>query len=162
MPAAPTPRLTEEQAAFITGAVSITMASRNAAMRCSVVRGLGCEVLPSLDTVRLFVNASQAAGVLADITACPQLAVVFCLPSTNRTLQLKTMNARAEALEARDLTRIRAHTEAFVAEVMPLEECSEDFLRALLHVEPADCVAIRFSPHEGFVQTPGPSAGARL
>ena len=157
--AAPLP---EELAAFIQGRVGIVMASCDPGLLTSVVFASACRVSPDRRRVTVIVRDTQAAACIADVRATRRIAVSFSLPSTNRSVQLKGSDAIVEPLRPFDLACVGKHTEDFINELLPLRELNEAALNALLQSTPEELVAISFTPTEGFTQTPGPGAGARL
>ncbi|MBL8484509.1 MAG: hypothetical protein JNJ60_20105, partial [Rhodocyclaceae bacterium] len=111
--------LEAEHAHFIQGGVAICLAARDAVNRPAIARGLGCKMLDDGRRVAVFLAASQAPGVLDNIAQNGAVAAVFCLPSSNRTLQLKGTDAVAVAPQPGDAERIRCYVEAFAREVEP-------------------------------------------
>jgi hypothetical protein len=147
--------------ALMRGAASIHVASRNADNVASVARALGCRVADDVSRVTTFLWAAQARDVLADLQDCREVAVVFSRPSTHRTIQLKGEDACVGPLAPGDLERIGAYVEAFVQELSSIGY-AEAIGRTLLAFDPADVVAVSFTPDAAFRQTPGPDAGAPL
>ena len=64
-------------------------------------------------------------------------------------------------LQKRDVKLLEEHCETFVAEVCSLGY-TEALIRAYLWFDPQDICAVKFTPKEAFVQTPGPRAGEPL
>lgn len=153
--------LDHEIANFIRGGVSISLAACGGDRRPSINRALGCKLLAGGRQVAVFLNRSQAAELLANIGASGRVANVFSLPSTNRTLQLKGDDAVVADFDAGDLPIIVGHIADFVAEVVPLG-VPENVVRAIFAYDPADLVAIVYTPSAVFSQTPGPKAGEPL
>lgn len=152
----------DDLVAFLTGGVSIILASRNAALVPSISRAKGCRVLRGTSQIRLrvFVPALQAGDLLDDIRSTGTISATFTVPSTHRTLQFKSSDARIDAVDAEDVAAIAAAVTAFAADLEPLG-FPQEFSRALL-ASPGDEVAIEFTPTDAFQQTPGPAAGERL
>jgi hypothetical protein len=153
--------LADEICAFLTGGVSIFIASRNASMEPSIARARGCRVLRGPQTkLRILISAAHAGEVLADVRATRMIAVTFSGPDTHRTLQLKGDDASIATLEDEDRAVMERYLPAFAASVAVLG-FSSDFVRAFF-VSPPDEIAIEFTPTDAFQQTPGPAAGKRL
>jgi hypothetical protein len=159
---APVVPLSEEIASFIQGQVSILVASCDPGLLTSIVFALGCRVSPDRRRITLLVPGLQAAACIADVRTTRRVTANFCLPSTNRTVQFKGGDAVIESIKPFDLACIEKHTQAFIDELLPLREMSREVLETFLQHVPEDLVAISFTPADGFVQTPGPGAGARL
>jgi hypothetical protein len=155
------PLLDEEHAAFVQGGVSILAASRDPANAPKLARAVGCRVSPDRQRVTVFLATPQAAGLLAAIRATRAIAVGFNEPSTHRAFQLKGADAAVSALEAGD-REIAARYVASVATDICRLGWSDGFARALVAFDPAELVAVGFTPAAAFDQTPGPRAGARL
>jgi len=160
-PERPPALVDESLAQFITGGVSVIVASRDAANVPSLTRAIGCRVAGDRRTVTVFVDATQAGAVLGDVLASRAIAVVFSQPSTHRTYQLKGVDAARVALADGDRERIARYPDRMIGEIGKLG-LPETFTRAMLASAPADVVAIAFTPCAAFDQTPGPRAGAKL
>ncbi|WP_300316999.1 pyridoxamine 5'-phosphate oxidase family protein [Accumulibacter sp.] len=150
-----------DNAAFIQTGVAISLASCGADRVPNNVRALGCKLVDGGQRVAIFLRASQARAVVANIAENGRVAAVFSLPSSNRTLQLKGSDAQTSAFDTTDLTLIERHTEAFLCEVLP-EGVSEIAVRTIHAYSPADLAVIVFTPTAAFSQTPGPRAGQAI
>lgn len=153
--------LDDENAAFIQTGVSISLASCGEARLPNLVRALGCKLLDGGRRLGVFVQTSSAAAVLDDIRSNGRIASVFSLPSTNRTLQLKGVDATVEAFDPEDVAIIERHLDAFVIEVEP-EGVPEAVVRTVFAYRPEALVTVAFSPCSAFSQTPGPKAGQAI
>ena len=158
--AAPAP-IDDTVAAFLAGRRSIIVASRNAANRPSLMRAVGMRLSARRDEVSVLLARSQSTQLLADLAASGSVAVVFSEPSTHRTLQLKGVNARIEAPTEADLAVIAPYADNLAAELTSVG-IEERLARAMIAIDAADAVAVRFTPTEIYDQTPGPKAGAAL
>jgi hypothetical protein len=155
------PLFDDELAAFMQGGISLNLATCGADLRPGVARAVGCRVSPDRRTVRLLVSRAQAAQVLAHVGATGKLAAVFSEPGSHRTVQLKGVDARAEAAHADDLLVAALYRGAFVAHLEPLGY-PPALIQALLDCPDRDLVAVCFTPSAAFSQTPGPTAGQAL
>lgn len=155
------PVLDEAHAAFVASGVSIVVAGRDAENLPAVVRAVGCRVSPDRRRVTVFVPRSQAAEVLDDLQANREIAAVFCLPSTHRTIQLKSRDAALVPIEPGDAAGIAAQVDLFAVDIAKLGYEGE-FARAVCAHAPDDLVGIAFTPYAAFAQTPGPRAGEPL
>ena len=153
--------LDADNAAFIQTRVSISLATCGADRLPNLMRAVGCKMLDDGRRVGIFLNATLATALLADIRANRRVACVFCLPSSNRTLQLKGEDAEIRPFDAADLELIANHIDEFVVEVAP-EGVPEAIVRILFGYRPDDLVMVVFSPGAVFSQTPGPKAGQRI
>jgi hypothetical protein len=106
----------------------------------------------------VFVRHSQSLELLENVCANGRVANVFSLPSSNRTLQLKGIDARVEVFDYHDLGRIETHVADFISEVLPLG-IPVEVARALLAFSADDLVTVAYTPCAVFSQTPGPKAG---
>jgi hypothetical protein len=145
---------------FLQRRVSIVAAGRDGDNVPSSARAYGCRVRAD-HHVTVFVRRSQAAQLLRDVESNGELAVVFTRPTTNRALQFKGRGARVGALEPGDIQVITEWVGSLVVELAALG-ISAPLVHAAFAVRPDDMSAITFVPGEGFAQTPGPGAGARL
>ena len=153
--------LDRDNAAFILTGVSISLASCGPDRLPSMSRGLGCKLVDGGRQVSIFIRRSQSAELLGNIRSSSRVANVFSLPSSNRTLQLKGIDARIVPFAADDVPLIETHIADFLIEVIPLG-MSEAVVRALLAYQPDDLVSVVYSPCAAFSQTPGPKAGEPL
>lgn len=156
-----TPLLDEARAAFITQGVAMNVASCNHSGEPSLTRAYGCRVSEDRRRVTVFVPAPYAATLLNDIRAGGGIAVVFTLPRSHETLQLKGASAEIVPLEAEDTGRVRTYADSFIDEIHRLGY-SMEFSRALACGADQEPVGLAFEPTAAFVQTPGPNAGQRL
>jgi hypothetical protein len=138
--------LSDDICEFLTGGVSIVLASRSAALVPSIARATCCRIV--------------RGELLDDVRSRGMVSATFTRPNTHRAMQFKGSDARIEAIRAEDRSAVAAYLQAFAAVVEPLGFPNE-FTRAF-HASPADEVAIEFTPAEAFQQTPGPAAGARI
>lgn len=155
------PLVGPEQAALIERRVSVIVATRDAAHRPHLMRAVGRTLSADRRRVTVFLSASSSAAVLADLRANGLIAVVFSEPSTDRTLQLKGIDAVIAAVEPGDEARVQAYLHDFIAEIGQLG-FAENVARTLLGVAPGDLLAVHFTPQAAFNQTPGPKAGEAL
>lgn len=150
--------LDSDNAAFILTGVSISLAACGSDRLPSMSRGMGCKLIDGGRQVAIFIKRSQSADLLDHIRSSGRVANVFSLPSSNRTLQLKGVDARILPFAAGDLPIIEAHVADFLREVLPLG-MTEAVVRAIFAFEMADLVTVAYSPAAAFSQTPGPKAG---
>jgi hypothetical protein len=153
-------QLDADHAAFIQGAVSVVVSSRNSQHVPDVVRGCGCRVTRDRRRVTVLVEAARAGSVLDDIAANGLIAVVFSQPSTHRTIQLKGSDARVARVTGADRVIAQRHLQAWVQDLQ-LIGYAADFARTVRGEAP-DLIAVTFTLASAFLQTPGPAAGTRL
>jgi hypothetical protein len=151
--------LNSDNAAFIQTGVSISLTACNSDRLPIMSRGMGCKVIDGGRQVGIFLNRTQAAELLDNIRSSGgRVANVFSLPSSNRTLQLKGVDARVLPFDPLDLPIVQAHIDDFVREVTPLG-LPEEVVRCIFSYSPDDLVTVVYSPCAAFSQTPGPMAG---
>ncbi len=143
------------------GGVSITVASCDRNGMPQLVRAIGCRVSDDGRRVTIFVPEAKSQAVQRDIFATGAIAVAFTQPSTHRTMQLKSRDARVTAVAPDDAKLVEAYRDAFVAEVGAIG-FHEQMVRTLLSCPPEQLVALSFCPSEAYSQTPGPNAGKKL
>ncbi|MCX7052618.1 MAG: hypothetical protein NTU56_00200 [Proteobacteria bacterium] len=153
-------QLDADHAAFIQGAVSVVVSSRNSQHVPDVVRGCGCRVSRDRRRVTVLVEAARTGSVLDDIATNGLIAVVFSQPSTHRTIQLKGSDARITRVTGADRGIAQRHLRAWVQDLQ-LIGYAADFARAVRGEAP-DLVAVTFTLAAAYLQTPGPAAGQRL
>lgn len=153
--------LSAENAAFIQQGVSVIAGGRDRDNAPTLVRGIGCRVDAGRSRITVFLPASQCAELLADVRENRFIAVVFCQPSTHRTIQLKGADATVVPLEPGDHERMAAQAAALAEDIIGVGYRPEP-VRTLLAYAPEDVVAVAFTPAAAFRQTPGPNAGERI
>ncbi len=154
-------RLNEALVAFLESGISISVAACDRDRRATVSRAVSCRV--SMDRRRLTVvlAASACAPLLRAIAATGAVAVVFSEPTTHRSVQLKGTGAEIGPVAADLLPLLSDHVAAFTHELAQIG-FSAEFTRTLMSYDPAELVAVSFSPTGAFTQTPGPDAGEPL
>lgn len=154
-------QLTDDVCDFLTGGISIMLASRNPQFVPSLARAKGCSVISRNPArLRILVSQAQAGELIDDIRSSGMISATFSVPSTHKSLQLKGNDARIAAMRDEDRPTLDRYLDQFAADIGGLG-FSDEFTRAFF-ASPGDEVAIEFTPGESFEQTPGPSAGTRL
>jgi hypothetical protein len=154
--------LDEAAAAFLyRPGISITAASRDAKDVSRIGRALGCRVSRDRANVTVFIPSLQYRAFFDALAASRTIAVVFSLPSTHRTMQLKGRDPAVGLLAHGDAEIVARHIDDFVDELGRLGY-SRDMVRAYHWCDPEEIRAITFTPSAAFEQTPGPGAGAPL
>lgn len=165
MPASPPPDpiLSETQVAFLESGVSINVASVSGDGNPypPLARACGCQVSADRRQVAVLLSATQAAALFAGLRASGSVAVVFNLPSTHHSLQLKGRDARVTAPAADDPARAAAYRDAFAADLARIG-FSDAYARAVIPPTDASLARVVFTPDSVFDQTPGGNAGQRL
>lgn len=161
MPSMPPVPIDADHAAFMQGGVSITMGSCSAQGMPSIVRAYGCRLSDDHSRVTVAVWQAQAEQVLADIRSNGKVAIVFSLPATHRTMQLKGSDATVGAAADDDRALVAAYREAFIQHLVMLGY-EESLMRAFMACPPDEIVTVSFTPTAAFTQTPGPHAGEPL
>jgi len=154
-------QLDAETAAFVTGVTSMSIATRDARLLPTVSKAVGCTVSADRRTLTVLIDAVHSARIAADIAGGSPVAVVFSLPATHRTVQIKGARATVAPATPTQQVRARLHVDAIVEHLLPLGY-AETALRVLFSYAPDSLVAVRFSPTAVFAQTPGPRAGERI
>lgn len=99
--------------------------------------------------------------MLQDIAHIGEIAVVFSVPSTHQTLQLKARRATQRPAHDGDLPVLQAYLQSMEQEVGQVGY-GPRYVAAMLAAPLEDVVAVSFTPTSAFDQTPGPRAGAEL
>jgi hypothetical protein len=153
--------LDSDNAAFIQTGVSISLAACSPDRLPCMSRGLGCKLIDGGRQIAIFIKRSQSAELLENIRNTGKVANVFSLPSSNRTVQLKGVDAQILPFDPADLHLIETHIPQFLDEVIPLG-MQENVVWALFGYTVDDLVTVVYSPSAAFTQTPGPKAGDPL
>lgn len=142
----------------IESGVAVVVGTRDSALNPEITRGWGARVLPGQDGMEICVSRSAGAATLRNLQDNGEIAVVFCLPTSYKTVQLKGHIAELGEPNQAHCEWVERHKDAFAAQV------------ELVGVPPSlvsnfaldDLVRIRFVVEQAFEQTPGPSAGGSL
>lgn len=153
--------LDSDNSTFIQTGVSISVAASRQDRFPSMSRGMGCKLLDGGKKLAVFLRRSQSADLLENIRCSGKVANVFSLPSSNRTLQLKGVDAQVLPFDPADLPIVENHISDFLQEVLPVG-LPEAVVRALFSYTVDDLVTLVYSPCAAFSQTPGPRAGEPL
>ncbi|MCB1974926.1 MAG: hypothetical protein KDE65_10850 [Burkholderiaceae bacterium] len=153
--------LSPEHIAMVDRGVSVIVASRDAALRPSIMRGVGSAISADGTQVTVFLRRSQSRQLMQDIEAGGGLAVVFSEPPTHRTLQLKARQASLRPASPTDQPQLARYLASMQCELAQVGYGPE-FAAAMLSAPLEDVVAVQFTPESAFDQTPGPRAGIPL
>lgn len=153
--------LDREQRDFLCSGVSISLAACGDDRDNCVVRAVGCKLVDDGRRIAVFLRRSRSPDFFRFIQSTRRVANVFCLPSTNRTIQIKGDDARVEDFVASDVALIEAHLALFLQQVVPLG-VPESVVRTIFAHDPDDLVTLTYTPRALFSQTPGPKAGELL
>ena len=147
--------------AMIERGVSANVASRDAALRPSLMRAVGSSVADGGRAITVFVSRRQSRQLVQDVAATGRIAVVFSEPATYRTVQVKATRATLRNAVAADQPVLARYLASMEHELQLIGHPPE-VPRAMLAHHLDDVVAITFAPELAFDQTPGPQAGTRL
>lgn len=147
--------------AMVAKGVSAIVASRDAALRPSIMRAVGSRISGDGLEVTVYLRRSQSEQLLQDIAHTGEIAVVFSVPSTHKTLQLKARRATQRPATDGDLPVLQAYLQSMVQAVGRVGY-GPQYVGAMLAAPLQDVVAVTFTPTSAFDQTPGPRAGAEL
>lgn len=153
--------LSAEHIALVDQGVSAIVASRDAALRPSVMRAVGSRISADGRHVTVYLRPSQSRQLLADIAATGHIAVVFSDPPSHRTLQVKATAALLRPAGPEDEAVLRRYLVAMQHAVGQVGY-GPDYVAAMLAAPPHDLMAVEFTPESAFDQTPGPRAGTPL
>jgi hypothetical protein len=153
--------LSPDFVAMMARGVSVNVASRDAAMRPSLMRAVGSSVADGGRSITVYVSRRQSRQLVQDIAATGHIAAVFSEPSTHRTVQVKATRASLRNAVAADEAVLARYLASMEHEIQLVGHPPE-VTRALLAHRLDDVVAITFEPELAFDQTPGPRAGTQL
>ncbi|WP_018151606.1 hypothetical protein [Leeia oryzae] len=154
------PLISVELASFLEREVAIDAASRGADLCPSSARSMVAVVDADYRHVTVWIDREKSRPFVTDVLASGEIAVVFCLPESERSVQLK--GRRVEQVETTQADIVRAERAAarFVDGVAKLGH-GRQFAEAYMAFQPQHLVGIRFEVTAIFEQTPGPNAGKK-
>ena len=147
--------------AMMARGVSVIVASRDAALRPTLMRAVGSRVEEDGGTITVYLSRRQSRQVVQDLAATGNIAVVFSEPSTHRTVQLKASRLEMRNADAQDIPVLERYREAMERAIQQIG-FGPPLTRAMLAHRLEDVVAVRFTPEQAFDQTPGPRAGTAI
>ena len=153
--------LPSELVAIMARGVSVIVASRDAALRPSLMRAVGSRVEADGRDITLYLSRPQSRQLVQDLAATGHIAVVFSVPSTHRSVQLKASRVEMRNADADDAPVLARYLASMENEVQQVG-FAPPLTRAMLAHRLDDVVAVRFTPEQAFDQTPGPRAGTAL
>jgi hypothetical protein len=153
--------LPSELIAIMARGVSVIVASRDAALRPSLMRAVGSRVEADGRDITLYLSRPQSRQLVQDLAATGHIAVVFSVPSTHRSVQLKASRVEMRNADADDAPVLARYLASMENEVQQVG-FAPPLTRAMLAHRLDDVVAVRFTPEQAFDQTPGPRAGTAI
>lgn len=124
----------------------------------SVCWGMGAQVHNLEGQVTLWFRRDQSVEFCSDVSQTGRISVIFEVPVTNASLQLKGRNAMVRETTPGDAPRLRAHVDNMVRELGNIG-LDENYCRTIFEQDIDDLIAIEFTAESVFDQTPGPRAG---
>lgn len=155
------PLLDAEAAEFLTSGVVLFASSASQSGVPSLAAASGCSVSRDRREVTIFLSRLEGADVLTDLEAGGPLAVVFSVPSSLKTLQLKARSATIRPFTPDDVPTLE-HSEREVTRDFERIGFGGAYATQSFDEPRENLVAIVFTPTEAFDQTPGPRAGTPL
>jgi hypothetical protein len=147
--------------AIMARGVSVIVGSRDAALRPSLMRAVGSRVEADGRDITVYLSRPQSRQLVQDLAATGHIAVVFSVPSTHRSVQLKASRVEMRNADAHDAPVLAGYLASMEHEVQQVG-FAPPLTRAMLAHRLEDVVAVRFTPEQAFDQTPGPRAGTQL
>jgi hypothetical protein len=152
------PLLPPDLLEMMTRGVSVNVASRDQALRPSLVRALGSDVTAQGRSITVYVSRRQAGQLLLDVAATGHIAAVFSEPASHRAVQVKSTRASMRNAQAQDQPVLARYLASMEREIQRVGY-PPHMTRAMLAHRLEDLVAITFEPQQAFDQTPGAKAG---
>jgi hypothetical protein len=153
--------LPSDLVAIMARGVSVIVASRDAALRPSLMRAVGSRVEADGRDITVYLSRPQSRQLVQDLAATGHIAVVFSVPSTHRSVQLKASRVEMRNADADDAPVLARYLASMENEVQQVG-FAPPLTRAMLAHRLDDVVAVRFTPEQAFDQTPGPRAGTAI
>lgn len=152
--------LTQELAEFCQSGVSIVIAASTADGLPIAGVARACRITPG-GRMRILLSARANMALLGALARGSAFAATFSAPRNHRSIQIKALSARQVDPTVGELDEVERQVRTFTSELV-FVSYTPRFAGAYTGYSLDDIVAIEFSPHEAFVQTPGPGAGEHL
>lgn len=153
------PAISEELAAFLQSGLSIAIGTRDAGLAPEGARVWSVTVEPERVHLEAFVFAPSAGPTLANLAACPQMAIVFDRPHDNHACQVKGTFVGWRAARDDERDELERQFAGFCESVARLGIPGELFAKS---AQRWPALALRMRITDVFRQNPGPGAGERL
>ncbi|MBI5278223.1 MAG: hypothetical protein HY854_17375 [Burkholderiales bacterium] len=153
--------LPDDFVALVAKGISVIVASRDAGLRPSVMRAVGCKLGPAEGEVTVYLSRPQSRQLLLDLAAGGGIAVVFSHPRTHRTFQLKSRRVSLRNAGPEDEPELERYALSMEDEISAVG-FTRELARAMLVHGADEVVAVSFRPELAFDQTPGPRAGTAV
>ncbi|MDS9469301.1 hypothetical protein RGQ15_17195 [Paracoccus sp. MBLB3053] len=147
-------------AQFVQSGISVILGSVDRNARPVAAIGLACRVLDG-GVLRVIARAPAITPILASVAAGSGIAVTFSRPVTHRSIQFKSDRARIVPAEDADWLAVEHQTAIFRQELLEVGH-DEAFADYIVMCSVNEVAVFELTPDHGFVQTPGPGAGAAL
>jgi hypothetical protein len=153
----PLATLPAELFSLVEGASIMHLATRNAALEPMSVLAFGLRVESGGRELTLFLPATLSETPLRNLRDNGQMALSVVCPTDNRAVQIKGTWLGERRTDESDRAFVSSYRDA-LTQMMGLVGVPRSMWQRLIWWP---SLALRMEPREVFVQTPGPSAGAR-
>jgi hypothetical protein len=150
--------LTQEWAEFLENGVAMTMGVLNSQLITKAVRCVGAVVGGDRKTVTFYLPKDSALRVIPMVLENKNVAVVACLPSTYKTIQLKGQFLAYRDADSRDRIILERYRELFFYQTDQAGVPKNSMIR--MRSFPALAMDVEIT--DLFLSTPGPQAGNSL
>lgn len=148
-------------AAFVQSRVTVHLAAADASLVPQLSLGLGCRVADDGRDLLIALSDDRAAPLLPLLHAGSRVALVFCRPTTLRTVQIKGRCLRIAALPARQAGFVAERMQAMLDEFDRIG-FGGAYAATLLAHDTDRLIGVQVAPTDFFDQTPGPRAGEAI
>jgi hypothetical protein len=146
--------------AFLEAPLSVTVGSRDAALKPHFARASAFRLGPGEDDGTVFVSAVVADDIVADVRANGLIAVTMTDMETLSARQVKGTTARVTDADAADAPLVHAMRERAYPALAKI--AGETVGSLLVRIPERPMLAISFKISAVFDQTPRPGAGERI
>lgn len=152
--------LTADLIALAQGGVSVVLASCSADGKPIAGIGVGARI-DGAGTIRVFLPRQANLPLLKAVEAGCAIAVTFSRARDHLSFQVKAKSAAVLQACPDDTPEIARQCAVFRDELIGIN-LPRHVAEGYTTYDPADLLAIEFTPETAFVQTPGPGAGSPL
>ncbi len=152
------PLISSELAGFLVSGLSLTVATRDAALQPDGARVWAARISRDRTELTLFLYRPAAAATLRNLESQPEIAICVDRPSDSRACQVKGLYVSSRPARATERAEVQRQADAFLTglEAIGIPRTMTGGWRWW----PAVAVQMRIT--ELFEQTPGPGAGDPL
>jgi len=152
------PLISDELTTFLESGLSINVASRNEELQPAGVVAWAVRIHEDRNRLTIYLHKEAGRAMLRNLTAHPEIAIAFDLPTSHRACQVKGHFVSTRPARPTERAEVERQVDSFLADMENIGIPRS--MGAGFKIWP--CTAIELRATQLFEQTPGPGAGEPL